>query len=466
MTSLILKAMKKLVLTSILALLVAAGTSMKAQNNQDEYLGLPGDNLNLYAVMNLFQGSKTLEEFERNLNSEDSRINNLDLNGDNIVDYISVSDHVNRSVHNIVLSVSLGRDDRQDVAVFTVQRFRNGSVQIQLIGDEALYGKNYIVEPIYADNDGGTLNPGYSGYDNNVSVVTTSVYEVATWPLIRFMFAPDYIVWNSSWYWGYYPSYWHAWSPFSWHYYYGYQCNWYPDYYRHYRHWDHLRYAHYHDFYYRGIRSHSNWVSDRIREGNYRGTYSHPEQRREGEDLYRRTHSDRNSIISNNNSDHNSGRRINSTSADSRNSGNRVNRTNERNNRSIFNNSSRGSSSQDRIVRNSQRSNSSVQERSNTNRFSTPKTETSRKSMATIPDRPSNNRSYVQNNRSFERSAAPSERVTKREMRSQTVSTSRPANINQGSQNHRIDREVRTEKNVSRSDKSKSSETRSSSHRR
>ncbi len=31
-------------------------------------LGLPGDNLDLYAVMDLFQKSKTIEEFEKSLN--------------------------------------------------------------------------------------------------------------------------------------------------------------------------------------------------------------------------------------------------------------------------------------------------------------------------------------------------------------------------------------------------------------
>ena len=43
-------------------------------------LGLPGDNLNLYAVLDLFQGSKTFEIFEQKLNEKKSKINNLDLN--------------------------------------------------------------------------------------------------------------------------------------------------------------------------------------------------------------------------------------------------------------------------------------------------------------------------------------------------------------------------------------------------
>jgi hypothetical protein len=290
--------MKKYILTTILTLLVAAGTTVLAQNRPDEYLGLPGDNLNLYAVMKLFQESETLEGFERSLNDENSRINNLDLNGDNLIDYIMVTDHPDGDVHNIVLQVALNGKERQDVAVFTVQRFHNGSAQIQLIGDEALYGKNYIIEPIYDDNSGVTPNPGYSGssgYRGNNTIVRSTTFEVAAWPLIRFIYLPGYITWHSSWNWGYYPSYWHPWRPFYWDYYYGYQHNWYPDYYRHYRHWDNNRYSRYHDFYYNGVRSYSPQVSLRVRGGNYRTTYSHPEQRRFGEELYTKTHSDRDS---------------------------------------------------------------------------------------------------------------------------------------------------------------------------
>ena len=300
--------MKKLIITSILALLVASGITIKAQDRTNEYLGLPGDNLNLYAVMDLFQKSKTLEAFERSLNDENSRINNLDLNGDNLTDYITITDNIDGDVHNIVLQDALSRNEKQDIAVFTVQRFRNGSVQIQLIGDEALYGRNYIVEPIYDDNVGETRNPGYTGREN-VTVVRTTAFEIAAWPMIRFIYQPNYTIWHSSWDYGYYPSYWHPWNAYSWDYYYGYQYNWYPEYYRNYRHWDHPRYSRYNDFYYSGIRSHSPQVNLRIKEGNYKSTYSHPEQRRDGEVLYTKMHSERNSTKTDNNSGNNQGRR-------------------------------------------------------------------------------------------------------------------------------------------------------------
>ena len=281
--------MKKILLTSVLAVLVALGTTVRAQEYPDEYLGLPGDNLNLYAVMKLFQESETIEAFERNLNEENTRINNLDLNGDNFVDYIMVSDYVDGEVHSIVLRVALDKNDFQDVAVFTVQKFRNGSVQIQLIGDEALYGKNYIVEPNYAE----TPNPGYMGKPKRnitVNVVYTSYWEVAEWPMVRYIYMPGYNVWHSSWYWGYYPPYWRPWHSCYWHYYYGYHYNWYYHYYRHYRHWDQPRWNGYYDFYYAGHHSQSPKVYEHINKGTYNTTYSRPDQRREGEVLFTSMH--------------------------------------------------------------------------------------------------------------------------------------------------------------------------------
>jgi hypothetical protein len=53
-------------------------------------LGLPGDNLDLYAVLDLFLKSKTIEGFEKSLNDTKSKINNLDLDLDKKIDFIKV----------------------------------------------------------------------------------------------------------------------------------------------------------------------------------------------------------------------------------------------------------------------------------------------------------------------------------------------------------------------------------------
>ena len=290
--------MKKLITMSILVALFTIGTTLMAQDNREDNLGLPGDNLNLYAVMRLFQESKTLEDFERSLNDPNSNINNLDLNGDNLVDYIKVIDNVDGDVHDIVLQDAVSPKENQDVAVFTVQRFQNGQVQIQLTGDEQLYGKDYIIEPIFDEaNQGETPNPGYTGNTRTVNgqtvtYIRTTPVQIAAWPLVRFIFMPSYTIWHSSWYWGYYPSYWHPWHPFSWNYYYGYHYNWYGDYYGHYRRWNYHRYTRWNDFYYTSRRTYSPDVRHQIQVGNYRSTYNHPEQRRDGEALFAKQHPD------------------------------------------------------------------------------------------------------------------------------------------------------------------------------
>ena len=269
--------MKKSIITSILAILATAGTIVHAQDWHEEYLGLPGDNLNLYAVMDLFQESKTLEEFEAKLNDKDLRINNLDLNGDNFIDYITVNDYIDGKIHTIVLRAVLGRNDFQDVAVFIVERKNRNKVRIQLIGDEVLYGRNYIIEP-----NKGTPNPGYSGdvvYANNV------YYYDLSWPMLDWMFTPNYVAWHSSWYWGYWPTWWEPWSPWYWHYYYGYHYSWYPYYHKHYRYWNHPA-IHYYNSYYSRDRHYSMNVAHRQTAGQYKKTYSRPDLVSDGEAYY------------------------------------------------------------------------------------------------------------------------------------------------------------------------------------
>ena len=189
---------------------------------QEPELGLPGDNLNLSGVLNIFQNSPTLESFEKSLNAKNSQVNNLDLNGDGRIDYIHVIDNVNGSAHDIVLRVDVNETETQDVAVIEVDRDVNNQVHVQIVGDEALYGKDYIVEP-----NQSTPNPAYGGNirENNI------YYSPASWAIIGYMFAPRYVIYRSPYHWGYYPHYWHPWNPFSYHDYYSFH----RPYYNHYR---------------------------------------------------------------------------------------------------------------------------------------------------------------------------------------------------------------------------------------
>jgi len=286
------KAMKKQLIASIFALLFAGGSALMAQAQTDEYLGLPGDNLNLYAVMNIFQESETIEGFERKLNDPEAMINNLDLNGDGYVDYLMVTAHQDGDLHTIVLSVALNEQEYQDVAVFFVQRYKDGSVQVQLVGDEALYGKDYIIEPIFAE----TPNPGYTGAKGTPvrTVAAPATYvEVRTWPVIRYIYSPTYVVYRPVWRWGYYPVYWQPWQAHYWHYYHGYHYRLHHHYRTYYRPWKHHRFAVYHTTYYTGYRRYSPVVVVNINKGKYKPTYNRPDQRRKGEERYEREYAHR-----------------------------------------------------------------------------------------------------------------------------------------------------------------------------
>jgi len=409
--------MKTRIITTILAALLTAGTALTAQDYSKEYLGLPGDNLNLYAVMKVFQESKTLEAFEKSLNDPKNRINNLDLNGDNLVDYIMVFDNVEGDVHYISLRVAINRNENQDVAVFTVQQSSDGQAYVQLIGDEALYGKNYIIEPNYNDNyTSETPNPGYNGYyGGNVTVYRTSPVYIATWPIVRFIYRPNYIGWHSRWYWGYYPAYWNPWRPSYWDFYYGYHYNLYSDYYGHYRRWYTCRDTHWNDHYYVGHRAYSPVVYRNLHAGNYRNTYSHPEQRKEGEASYRNNHPDQ-------------GRRTTYSTSGSNN--------NNRNTNSTVNNSRPTGS-----VNSSRRVETPVSRNSGTE-YRTMKGETTTRRMASentrsIMSNGGSNRSTVSNapaSRSTV-SNSPSNRNTVSQARTSPQASARPASKPEKSQN-------------------------------
>jgi len=278
--------MKRILLFAFTILL--AMQAIQAQDKEPESLGLPGDNLNLYAALKLFQECKTLEEFEKRLNDEEEKINNLDLDNDEKIDYITVTDNVKDDVHSIALEVFMNKDEKQGVAVFVVSREKNGEATIQVIGDEDLYGKDYIIEPQY--DDAGTPNPGYAGQEQaavaqtETQPVRTTYVEVYNWPIVSFIYVSSYRPWVSPWYWGYYPGWWRPWRPQYWHWYYGYHYHWNYWYYRYYRRWSYYRYSNWYNWYYGmgGWRRRSVVYYNQYNQGLYRKTYSRPEKRLEG----------------------------------------------------------------------------------------------------------------------------------------------------------------------------------------
>ena len=140
------------------------------------------EGLDLKVVAKLFAEAKNLEEFETMLNNPDSAFCNLDLNGDGQVDYLRVVETGEGNKRLIVLQAILAKDIYQDVASIYVEKDAADNVSVQVIGDEYVYGANYIIEPVY--------------------VYRPVIYD--------WFWGPYWCAWNSPWYWGYYPSWWYV----------------------------------------------------------------------------------------------------------------------------------------------------------------------------------------------------------------------------------------------------------------
>ena len=144
------------------------------------------DNLDLDAVSSIFADSKNLEDFEYRLNDPDNRISNLDLNQDGYVDYLRVIETATDNNSLVVIQAVLDKDIYQDVATIEIERRPDGNHSIQIVGDAYIYGANYIIEP-----------------------------EFVRPPLIfSFFWGPRFSVWNSPYYWGYYPRWYSNYRPY------------------------------------------------------------------------------------------------------------------------------------------------------------------------------------------------------------------------------------------------------------
>ena len=185
----------------------AVATAQQPSDYFEEETGLPGDHLNLSAVLQLFKEAESIESFETALNQENRKVNNLDLNEDGQVDYIRLYDVAQEDAHALVLQVPISENESQDIAVIEIEKTGDGSAVLQIVGDEDIYGEQWIVEPFIEEDHG--RGPAY---DARVRLVV----NVWAWPSVRFMYRPNYVAWVSPWRYRHYPRWWRPWKPFTW----------------------------------------------------------------------------------------------------------------------------------------------------------------------------------------------------------------------------------------------------------
>ena len=176
----------------------------QTEETDDNLLGLPGDNLDLFAVLDLFQESPSIEDFEKSLNLEETGINNLDLDLDGKVDFIKVVTEQDGDDFSFILQVDVSETEIQDVAVILLSKDKDGDVTLQMVGDKDLYGKNYVIEPA-PPTPAVTANPAYTGTEPVTSTPATTVVVVESAPVVQYVYSPVYVP--------YYPPYTYAYHP-------------------------------------------------------------------------------------------------------------------------------------------------------------------------------------------------------------------------------------------------------------
>lgn len=183
--------------------------------------GLPGDQFSLQGALELFKKAGSPEEFEKLLNSEQYKVNNLDLNDDGNIDYIRVINKKENDVQIFVLQALISDKESQDIAVIELEKTGKDNAVVQIAGDEDIYGEETIVEPSGDDQAfnamGSPVARGPNMETDELAAGAAIVVNVWAWPCVRYVYAPSYRLWISPWSWTARPVWWRPWKPLAWH---------------------------------------------------------------------------------------------------------------------------------------------------------------------------------------------------------------------------------------------------------
>ena len=224
--------MKRITMIRLVAILVALALAVPLMAQNSEPATEAAEDLDLYGVAELLQQAESLEDFENKLNDQATEVNNLDLNGDQQVDYIAVIEESEGDTHVAILRALLGENESQDVASVEMEKVSSDEIAVQIVGDEELYGADYIVEPsgqsasAWQTIGGGAQRVGsyLRGLVQSPTMVSVSpgtlmmaggvvVVRVGAWPVLGVVFRPGNRIWRSPFRWGFYPRVWRPWRP-------------------------------------------------------------------------------------------------------------------------------------------------------------------------------------------------------------------------------------------------------------
>lgn len=96
--------------------------SLNAQNKTNVYAtdSYVRENLDLNEVAKLYEESVDLQDFETRLNNPGYRISNLDLNNDEKVDYLRVTQKIEGNMVKVIIQSEIAPSTYQDVAIMNL----------------------------------------------------------------------------------------------------------------------------------------------------------------------------------------------------------------------------------------------------------------------------------------------------------------------------------------------------------
>ncbi len=111
-------------------------TSVQIPANADE-------GLDLRAVGELVKTAKDAEALERQINDASTGLNNLDLDSDGEVDYISVEEFGGGNSRGFMLIAKLNDGREQEVATIDIEKTTDSDADLEIRGNERVYGSNH-----------------------------------------------------------------------------------------------------------------------------------------------------------------------------------------------------------------------------------------------------------------------------------------------------------------------------------
>ena len=113
-------------------------------SKKDEY-ETAADGLDLQAVGAVLKKAKDAEEFEKLLNDPNVGVNNLDLDENDLVDFIKVTEYGNESVKGFSLTTETATDQEQEIATIEIEKTSNQEADVQIHGNRQILRRHQLL---------------------------------------------------------------------------------------------------------------------------------------------------------------------------------------------------------------------------------------------------------------------------------------------------------------------------------